>query len=97
MYNCKNRVHVSSVTLISLYCRVFSWEDGYLAYPKSTEPVKNIPDDIYFEGMNEIFSSASEMNIGDDGVMEYQIGRAVADMSCHQYAMGEGYYLVLFP
>ncbi|KAF5471629.1 hypothetical protein F2P56_008407 [Juglans regia] len=69
---------------------VLCWEDGYWACPKTAEPVENIPDDIYFEGVNEIFSSASKMNIGDDDVMEYRIGRAVADMSCHQYAIGDG-------
>lgn len=73
------------------------WEDGYWACPKTTELVENIPGDIYFKGVNEIYSLASKMNIGDDDVMEYRIGRALADMSCHQYAMGDGYYLVLFP
>ncbi|KAG6640093.1 hypothetical protein I3843_10G139500 [Carya illinoinensis] len=69
---------------------VLGWEDGYWACPKTTELVENIPGDIYFKGVNEIYSLASKMNIGDDDVMEYRIGRALADMSCHQYAMGDG-------
>jgi len=74
-----------------------TWEDGYCDYPKPREPLDSISDDIYLEDVNEIYSSSCETNERDGGGRGYPIGLAVADMSCRQYALGEGYYLVLYP
>lgn len=57
--------------------------------------MENMSDDICFEDDNEIFSSTCETNVVDGAGLGYQIGLALADMSFRQYAMGEGYYLVL--
>ena len=74
-----------------------TWEDGYCDYPKPREHLDNISDDNYFDEVNEIYSSSCETNEFDGGGRGNPIGLAVADMSCRQYALGEGYYLVLYP
>ncbi|XP_059428336.1 transcription factor LHW-like isoform X2 [Corylus avellana] len=69
---------------------ILTWEDGYCDYPKPREHLDNISDDNYFDDVNEIYSSCCETNERDGGGREYPIGLAVADMSCRQYALGEG-------
>ncbi|XP_062168049.1 transcription factor EMB1444-like isoform X3 [Alnus glutinosa] len=69
---------------------ILTWEDGYCDYPKPRESLDNISDDIHLEDVNEIYSSSCETNERDGGGRGYPIGLAVADMSCRQYALGEG-------
>lgn len=69
---------------------ILTWEDGYYDYPKPREPLDNIVDEIYFDDVNEIYSSSFETNERDGGGRGYPIGLAVADMSCRQYRLGEG-------
>ncbi len=52
--------------------------------------MENMSDDIYFKVVNEICSSSCETYTCDGGPGGHPIGLAVADMSCLQYAMGEG-------
>ena len=66
-----------------------TWEDGYCAYPKPTEPVEIISDDISLNNEKDISPLHCEID-GSDGCFRYPMELAVANMSCLQYAIGEG-------
>ncbi|KAK9289462.1 hypothetical protein L1049_007617 [Liquidambar formosana] len=63
-----------------------TWEDGYCDYPNSREAMGSVSDDIFSNGMNEY----CDTSINDGSCGGYPIGLAVSDMSCLQYALGEG-------
>lgn len=77
------------------YYRILSWEDGYCDHLKPREPPGIMSEDIYHNGANELFSTRSETSAGDGGFEGYSIGLVLANMSHLQYALGEGYILVL--
>lgn len=77
------------------YYRILGWEDGYCDHPKPRGPLGIMSEDIYCNGANELFSTCSETSQGDGGFEGYSIGLVVANMSHLQYALGEGYILVL--
>ncbi|XP_034693889.1 transcription factor EMB1444-like isoform X1 [Vitis riparia] len=68
---------------------LLTWEDGYCDYPNPREPVESISDDIYLNNANDISSLNCEID-GFNGSYRYPVELAVANMSCLQYAFGEG-------
>lgn len=68
---------------------LLTWEDGYCDYPNPREPVESISDDIYSNNANDISSLNCEID-GFNGSYGYPVELAVANMSCLQYAFGEG-------
>lgn len=53
-------------------------------------------EDICHDGANELFSYYCATSAGADGDSEgYSLGQVVANMSHLQYALGEGYILIL--
>lgn len=68
---------------------LLTWEDGYCDYPNPREPVESISDAIYLNNANDISSLNCEID-GFNGSYRYPVELAVANMSCLQYAFGEG-------
>lgn len=68
---------------------LLTWEDGYCDYPNPREPVESISDDIYLNNANDKSSLNCEID-GFNGSYGYPVELAVANMSCLQYAFGEG-------
>lgn len=68
-----------------------TWEDGYCDYLKPGESIEIVTDDISSKGGEKIFSSSCETSVHNGSSGRYPIGLAVADMSCLQYVVGEGF------
>ncbi|KAJ4835275.1 hypothetical protein Tsubulata_002785 [Turnera subulata] len=69
---------------------ILTWEDGCFGYPKPSEPLLSISDDIYCGDAGGAFSSTFKMSSPSGSSSRSQIGLLVADMSLLQYAFGEG-------
>ncbi|XP_030480781.1 transcription factor bHLH155 isoform X1 [Cannabis sativa] len=66
---------------------ILTWEDGYCDI---TKPAERKSDDSYFNGTEALSFSGFEITMRDIGSRGCPIELAVANLSCLQYALGEG-------
>ncbi|XP_065852755.1 transcription factor LHW-like [Euphorbia lathyris] len=69
---------------------ILSWEDGYFNYPTTRKFEETVSDDVCCKDASYIISPDFETNISSGNSEDYSIGLLAADMSCLQYALGEG-------
>lgn len=75
--------------------RFLSWEEGFINQPKPRMLMDNFSCIPNFNGTNNMYPFDDESSLIYGYPNQYQTGHIVADMSCLQYAMGEGYAYVL--